>query len=155
MNDVHDFDFDDDIRGLWNRQRARLPRFDAAHRETVLAAVADAVAAPPAVTARQPIGFLVAAVAAAIFVALPSWLVVVSLPALAHGVTSGPMTVSLAARAELVGVALAADGDSQVAAVSRPRESGTILQAPVRGVLRSINVHTMLDAPSFILGETF
>jgi|GEM_PF-4571075 len=155
MNDMHDCDADDGIRGLWNRHRARLPRFDAAHRETVLAAVADVVAVEPVVPARRPVGLLVAAVAAAILVALPSWLAVVSLPALARAATATPAAVSLSARAEAVGVALPADGSGRLAAVTRPHASAVEDRAPGRGVLRSIDVHTLLDKTHFTLGETF
>lgn len=155
MNDVHDFDADDDIHGLWNRQRVRLPRFDTAHRERVLAAVADAIAAEPALPPRQPTGLLVTAVAAAIAIALPSWLAVVALPSWSRAVTSGPAAVSLAARAEAVGVALPADGGSRLAAVGQSGDTAATRPAPGRTVLRSIDAHTVLDTPHFTLGETF
>jgi hypothetical protein len=155
MNELHDFDADDDIRGLWNRQRARLPRFDAAHRETVLAAVTDVLAAEPALPARRPASLFLAPVAAAIMVALPWWLAVVALPPLARAATSGPTAVSLAARAEAVGLALPADSEGQLAAVGRPVDSGAARSASGRAVLRSIDAHTVLDAPHFTLGENF
>jgi hypothetical protein len=155
MNDMPDCDADDGIRGLWNRHRAHLPRFDTAHRETVLAAVADAIAVEPMVPARRPGGLLVAAVAAAIVIALPSWLAVVSLPALARAATAAPAAVSLGARAEAVGVALPADGSGRLAAVTACREPVMEEQAPGRGILRSIDIHTRLDIPHLTLGETF
>jgi hypothetical protein len=155
MNDMPDSDTDELIRGLWNRHRARLPRFDPAHRETVLAAVADMVAVAPAPRARRPAGLLAAAVAAAIVVALPSWLAVLSLPSPSRAVTAVPAAVSLGARAEAVGIALPAAGSTRLAAVARsPAPDGT-RPAPHRAVLRSIDVHTLLDAPTFTPGETF
>ncbi len=155
MNDVHDFDSDDGIHGLWNRQRARLPRFDAAHRDTVLAAVADVLAAEPTLPVRRPGGLLVAAVAAAMLVALPSWLALLPLPSGARAGTAPPSPVSLVARAAAAGVALPTDGSGRLAAVTRHRETAVEEQAPGRGILRSIDVHALLDAPHFTLGETF
>lgn len=155
MNDVPDFDADEDVRGLWNRQRARRPRFDTAHRERVLAALAAAIAAEPALPPRRPAGLLVAAVAAAMVVALPSWMAVSGLPSLARAVTDASAAVSLTARAESVGVALPADGGARLAAVTRRHGSAVEDRAPGRGILRSIDIHTLLDPPHCTPGETF
>lgn len=150
-----DFDSEELLRGLWNRHRARRPRFDAAHREMVLAAVADMIAVPPAPPDRRPGGLIVAAVAAAIVVALPSWLAVLSLPALARAETAAPVAVSLGARAAAVGIALPAAGSMRLAAVARSPVPDGRRAAHHRSVLRSIDIHTLLEPPTVTPGDTF